>query len=333
MKGYFISITMNATFMKKLVAYSCALMLVLAVGTFAPQTVNAQEQGETTPSNNSGGFGNVIRSIFGGGNNPAPTGDGPSNPAGTGGMPNPFNWFGGGNSNPGPAGGDSPNTGTTGGTSFNPFSWFGGGSTPAQTGGGSSDGSGNSPITGFVNWVIDTAINFRNENNLWHSEGGNGIINVAQDTVGSLITGAVNLLTGEVTGTPEGTNANGGQGPLDITPGGSFTNTISSVIPDGGYAEVRTDPVTGANYTTVYDENGNAIRSNDPRIQGQGGSSGSYRGAVGTPGNPLSNGESSGEATDNNESNDSEDTSSPYLFDYDPSSTNNNPSGADAMGN
>lgn len=286
--------------MKKLVACSCALMLVLAVGTFAPQPASAQEQGETTSSNNSGGFGSVIRNIFGGGNNPAQTGDGQSNPAGTGGMPNPFSWFGGGNSTPGQTGTDAPSTGTTGGISLNPFSWFSGGNNAGQTGGGSANGSGDSSSGGVINWFIDVAINFRNENNLWSNEGGNGIINVAQDTVGSLITGAVNLLTGEVDGTPEGTNAIGGEGPVDLTPGGANANADS-------------DDSSGS-------------RPADATGRGRGHNP-SGLGGLGSPSNPLGTGASDmDDGVSNSDAigtNNVETQTSPYLFAPVPGGENN----------
>ncbi len=136
---------------------------------------------------------------------------------------------------------------------------------------------------------------------MWSNEGGNSIINGIQDAVGSLITGTVNVLTGEVTGTDEGTNANGGQGPLDITPGGSDTSTDSDDNTGGG----RPGDATGGS------------RGHNP----------SGLGGLGSPSNPLGTGASDmDDGTSNSDeigTNNVETQTSPYLFAPVPGGENN----------
>ena len=128
--------------------------------------------------------------------------------------------------------------------------------------------------------------------------------------------------------------ANSGGSSQTIPPTGAQTGTqvigqYSYEIPAGGYVQETTNPETGETYTTIFDEDGRAVRTNDPwRLGGSGGAS--IPGAsIGTVGNPFSDGTDKNDAPSSNE----EDTSNPYLFEYDPSSTNNNPAGAGAMDN
>lgn len=148
---------------------------------------------------------------------------------------------------------------------------------------------------------------------------------VIETVVVDPVVGIVNWLTGGVNGENPST-------------GSMYTQGLGpSVIPAGGYVEVTTNPETGENYTTVYDENGNAVRSNDPRYNqrnssGSGGASipGASRGTVG---NPFSTGDSdtTGANSDETGTNNVETQTNPYLFEYDPNSTNNNPAGSGAQ--
>ncbi len=196
-------------------------------------------------------------------------------------------------------------------------------------------------FTSSTNAGIDAVVEAGNQGGWWSntSVGGTTYGDPGQAITGTIeaivntvvvdpIVGAVNLLTGGVSGENPSTGAQTGGSVY----GGGLA---PSVIPSGGYVEVTTDPVTGQNYTTVFDENGNAVRSNDPSRHGQGGNGRSGGGpsipgaSRGTVGNPFSDGSDKDDAPSDND----QDNSSPWLLDYDPSSTNNNPAGDGAMEN
>lgn len=144
-----------------------------------------------------------------------------------------------------------------------------------------------------------------------------------------------------------GGSANNGaviQGGQTIRFANGYNLTLSqgetaTVHPNGSVtinlANGHTAVISPDGYTTEYDAQGQAINSNDPTVNpgNYDGRAGSGNGpsipgaSVGTVGNPFSDGTDKNDAPSNND----ETTSNPYLFEYDPSSTNNNPSGAGAQ--
>ncbi len=173
------------------------------------------------------------------------------------------------------------------------------------------------------------------------------------------VVGAVNLLTGGVNGEPAGGDAlspgsqaggstsngarviQGGQ-TLRFSNGESLTlrqGETATINPNGditiNLTNGHTMVITSEGYATEYNAQGEPINSNDPGVNpgNWDGSAGNSNGpsipgaSKGTVGNPFSDGTDKDDAKSSNK----EDQSNPYLFEYDPSSTNNNPSGDGAI--
>lgn len=298
-------------FFRQVAVCSCGFLLFsLVVGTAVPHIAFAQTsdttagEGTTNTTGTTGSTWSNLLNMFTGGSNPttpAPTTNGGS----SGSWTNLFG-FGGSNNNSNPAPTQSGSSNNGGGFTLGSLSGLFGG-TPGQTGtGGTSNNGSDGSLIGMVWDTVLDPIASVFSNSYTHA-----IADFGEAVIAEIITNAENFMHGGVTGDPVGGNAIGGDGPVDLTPGG-----------DSGTQEGDTESAGNSNSNSG---NGNAGNS--------GGNSGSYQGARGTVGNPFSRGESSGESTDNNESNDSPTQSNPYLFEYDPSSTNNNPAGDGAMEN
>ncbi len=191
-------------------------------------------------------------------------------------------------------------------------SWFGGNANPAQGNGNAGvvtqygnvignmgEGVTNNPL---VNGFLDTVIGIGNTTGVWPNGSGNPIIDGTVNIIVDGITAVVNIFAGGVSGDPVETGDAQGS---DTHSGGS-----NSTVTEQG-------------------EHGNDSPSSDAgRQSGGSGSAPSIPGASrGTVGNPFSDGTDKNDAPSDND----ETTSNPYLFEYDPSSTNNNPSGAGSM--
>lgn len=269
--------------------------------------------------------------------------------------PNWFSWV-----FPGAPTTQGPNTSNAGGTGGGAGS--GGATTPGsvQAGGGWGGSTvdaaldqGGSAINGFLNFLTSFG----------HSPVGQFFsdlfapaVDATRGVVDTVVEGAVETGVNVSNWVFRSNTTNPGQTPIEnlVPPGGRIEVTtdrntgaqyttvydsygniimsnnykfISDFIPPGGRVEVTFDPATGEKYTTIYDENGNAVRSDHPRFEGAGSGPSIPGASKGTVGNPFSDGTDKTDA----ESSNKEDTSNPYLFEYDPSSTNNNPKGDDAI--
>lgn len=188
--------------------------------------------------------------------------------------------------------------------------------------------AGNAIVNTGVNTVVTTG------NTLWwpNSSGPTVVSNIVDTVVVNpiveLVVAIVNNWPGNTDlGEPAGGDASTQGGPTQLTPQNpTGTNNTHTVTSD-------TFIVMHADGTfTEYDRNGNVVETYDAegRARGGGGSGVSIPGASrGTVGNPFSDGTDSTDAASDND--EISPFANPYLFEYDPNSTNNNPSGDGAL--
>lgn len=260
------------------------------------------------------------------------------------------------------------NTGAGGNSGDTPSGsgWFGGGSSGGSSGTGWSldgffDGAVNlvldNPIT---NLIVDGAVMVGNELG-WSNSGGNPATNLLDNTLNAIVDNVI-----ELSGDMWDTTSNGepAGGPMDLTPGGStyngaviqggqtiqFANGYNLTLSQGETATINpngsvtiqltnghTAVISPDGYTTEYNAQGEPVGSNDPAVNpgnydgnASNSNSPSIPGAsIGTVGNPFSDGVDDTDAASDNDP--ISPFANPYLFEYDPSSTNNNPSGAGAQ--
>lgn len=167
---------------------------------------------------------------------------------------------------------------------------------------------------GIINTSVDAIVTTGNQL-WWPSSSGPTVISNIVDTVivNPIVDLMVNLYNNDPDNTyygePAGGNATEGGGPVPSASNGSNSNSDSN---SGSNSSNDTTPDTA----TDAPGGGNT----GPSIPGA---------SVGTAGNPFSDGTDSTDAPSNND--DISPFANPYLFEYDPNSTNNNPSGGEAQ--